>query len=244
MANQKLNPWQRQAIFEQWGGKCAYCDKMLHWDEFEIDHIIPKSKKNELDEIKQKYDLPSEFDLNSYDNLTVSCTRCNKKKSDKILPIFISTVADAQSKSPKIEKKVIKLADKHIKTFHKMQFEAAVEQGIVSKDDVMKMAIKYLPALIQEKVGIVKQDINLIAIQCFETIKTSYTDPGREVVAALKWGIGNLLFVVFIEGMVNGQWTDKGLLAISFTATLVTGVCIKVTESNKKRNGERVWNYS
>ena len=253
MAEQKLNRWQRRAIFEEWGGKCAYCSKPLDWDEFEVDHIIPETKKSKLDDlerIKQDYNLSREFDITSYNNLALSCRRCNNKKrdQDKTRGYLSMVLGEAESKAPKIEEKVKKmLAKKPFK--NTMELEEAVEIGLVPIEDVIKIAIKNLPAYIQKKASKILTEgitgINIIAIQCFETIKTySCTERVRQVVVALKLRIGNLLFLVFMEGMLNGQLTDKGLLAISFTATLVTSVCIKVTEINQKRNGETVWNYS
>jgi CRISPR/Cas system Type II protein with McrA/HNH and RuvC-like nuclease domain len=71
-------------VAERDGWKCAYCQRMLAeetkitlHDRFyaaTLDHIVPRSQNG-----------PS-----NYDNLVLSCSRCNRNKGSKKLLIFLS----------------------------------------------------------------------------------------------------------------------------------------------------------
>jgi len=58
----------RNRVFERDGGKCAYCNGQMLYDEsWHIDHIKPVSKGGTNDET----------------NLVLSCARCNLEKANK-----------------------------------------------------------------------------------------------------------------------------------------------------------------
>lgn len=59
----------RQHIFEEWGWKCAYCDRQLTEDTATIDHVLPKHKGGQ----------------NVKHNMVCSCSRCNKNKGSTLL---------------------------------------------------------------------------------------------------------------------------------------------------------------
>ena len=66
-------PWgvklTRTNLFVRDRGRCQYCDKRLNKSRFTIDHVIPKSKGGKTD----------------WNNLVVSCSKCNTKKGDSLL---------------------------------------------------------------------------------------------------------------------------------------------------------------
>ena len=66
-------PWgirlTRTNLFVRDKGHCQYCGKKLNRGRFTLDHVIPKSKGGSTD----------------WNNLVVSCERCNIKKGDKSL---------------------------------------------------------------------------------------------------------------------------------------------------------------
>jgi 5-methylcytosine-specific restriction endonuclease McrA len=39
----KLALTQRRMIYERDGGICAYCRTFVPWDQFDVDHIIPRA---------------------------------------------------------------------------------------------------------------------------------------------------------------------------------------------------------
>ena len=59
----------RKHIFEEWGWKCAYCDRELTEDTATIDHVLPKHKGGQ----------------NVKHNMVCCCGRCNKNKGSTLL---------------------------------------------------------------------------------------------------------------------------------------------------------------
>lgn len=61
---------------------CAYCGNMYTQKDITVDHIISinsaKSRK-----IQRKMERKN-IDINSINNLTTACTKCNRRKSDKL----------------------------------------------------------------------------------------------------------------------------------------------------------------
>tara|TARA_S200002703_G_scaffold108172_1_gene93978 strand:- start:49 stop:639 length:591 start_codon:yes stop_codon:yes gene_type:complete len=82
---------EREAIYEVWKGKCAYCEKKIK-DDYNIDHILPHS-------------LGGSCDLS---NLCLSCKSCNMKKRNVRLPIFYEgiLIGIATKKECKIKEKI------------------------------------------------------------------------------------------------------------------------------------------
>ncbi|RUT06073.1 hypothetical protein DSM106972_032790 [Dulcicalothrix desertica PCC 7102] len=61
----------REALLEHWGRKCAYCDAVNV--PLEIEHIRPKSQGGS----------------DRFNNLTLSCQRCNQNKSNQSIDEFL-----------------------------------------------------------------------------------------------------------------------------------------------------------
>ena len=61
----------KDILTEDFHGMCGYCGKKREHllDKYQIDHFVPKSKFQELE--------------NEYTNLVLSCPNCNRLKSDK-----------------------------------------------------------------------------------------------------------------------------------------------------------------
>jgi 5-methylcytosine-specific restriction endonuclease McrA len=86
MAKYAFTSIQRMAIWKAHKSKCAYCGKIIPFNDLEIDHILPESllgNSDKLERTKLEYGLDSEFDINSYYNWIPSCKSCNKRKSNR-----------------------------------------------------------------------------------------------------------------------------------------------------------------
>ena len=59
----KKNIWLRD------GGHCQYCEKKITLSDATVDHVVPKSKGG----------------TNNWENVTLSCSKCNQKKGNKLL---------------------------------------------------------------------------------------------------------------------------------------------------------------
>ncbi len=84
-----LSSIERLAFWESYNKKCLYCDSpIVRISELQIDHLFPQDLKNDetkFNEIKKQFELPDDFDLDSYGNLVSSCGPCNRKKSNNLL---------------------------------------------------------------------------------------------------------------------------------------------------------------
>lgn len=66
----------KKQIIAETNGKCAYCEsKILHTSPGDIEHIKPKSQ--------------FEDDIFEWNNLTLSCSECNRRKSDNYDPELV-----------------------------------------------------------------------------------------------------------------------------------------------------------
>jgi len=88
---------KREIIYKKFNGRCAYCGRKIAYNKMEIDHIIPKSRFQELTKNKRHY-LPyflqhlTEKDVNHIDNLYPCCSYCNDIKEDKTIFEFRNAI--------------------------------------------------------------------------------------------------------------------------------------------------------
>ena len=61
----------RQAVHQMYGGRCAYCGKVIALKEMQVDHYWPECRS-------ARYN----GDINCMDNLKPSCRSCNHYKRD------------------------------------------------------------------------------------------------------------------------------------------------------------------
>lgn len=75
----------RTVLWNSNGKRCIYCTELILFYDLEIDHIIPQTtSEQELDVIKKKLNLSSDFNINSFYNLVPTHHNCNNRKSSKI----------------------------------------------------------------------------------------------------------------------------------------------------------------
>lgn len=74
---QSIPKWKRLEIYETYAGKCMYCGEELH-DYYEIEHIHPVISGGG----------------NGYENLGLSCARCNSLKGTKTIEEFRESLID------------------------------------------------------------------------------------------------------------------------------------------------------
>lgn len=77
MNNDKSNKNTRKFVFNKFKGRCAYCGIKLDIDDFHIDHIVPKLRKNN-DDFLNHYNL--ERGKCRIENYNPSCKSCNASK--------------------------------------------------------------------------------------------------------------------------------------------------------------------
>lgn len=66
-ARNKKVIYNRRNVYRRDNGYCAYCTKKVKSDDWEIDHVLPRSRGGK----------------SSFDNVVLCCTKCNRKKANR-----------------------------------------------------------------------------------------------------------------------------------------------------------------
>ena len=88
MSKHRFLIFERRAIWESFGKRCAYTTEPISWNDLQIDHIIPKTLATDsaaCEAAKAAYDLPAEFDINSFYNLLPTKAGLNRQKGSHVL---------------------------------------------------------------------------------------------------------------------------------------------------------------
>ena len=80
----KLTRVEREKVYAQCNGRCAYCGTQIELKGMQVDHVIPMDF----------YDLyqAKGFDLDTMSNYLPSCRSCNHYKSTMMLEKFRSAI--------------------------------------------------------------------------------------------------------------------------------------------------------
>lgn len=71
-----MNKNKRRAVYDKYGGRCAYCGHAITFKEMQVDHIYPKSRPRGPEDA---------INRDKMDNLNPSCRMCNYYKRDMTL---------------------------------------------------------------------------------------------------------------------------------------------------------------
>lgn len=83
MSKQKISVPLRVALWRSNEKKCFYCSELISFIDVEIDHLIAEStKKDRLDLLISKIDLPRDFSVENTMNLVPTHHGCNRRKSN------------------------------------------------------------------------------------------------------------------------------------------------------------------
>lgn len=71
----RLSDNRKKEVYNITGGRCYYCGQKIKFNEFQIDHFIPKA-----------------YGGQGGDNLVPACADCNMAKADKTIEEFRTTI--------------------------------------------------------------------------------------------------------------------------------------------------------
>lgn len=83
MSTYKFSPAQRYAVMSTYGARCYICTEPIDLVTMQVDHIVPEKLIKDRDSLAcvlRDYGLPSDFNLNTYENWSPACGRCNLQK--------------------------------------------------------------------------------------------------------------------------------------------------------------------
>lgn len=77
-----MNKDLRKRIYNKFAGRCAYCGQPIEFKRMQVDHVEPQYKK--VDPMH----FGVEIDIDAFENLMPSCSRCNHYKRAYNLETF------------------------------------------------------------------------------------------------------------------------------------------------------------
>lgn len=167
------------ALYEAYNGRCLYCNDLIKYDNYHIDHIIPEyldDKPEEFKRIKREYELDDDYDLNAYYNLVPTTAGCNIKKRKQIFEkkTALFYISIAKNKIPNIKELEQKIEDQ--KSTTKLLFKL----DVILRELGEKFKIKVVPEEIKEEskeaidIKSLQNDINFFK-KNFDIIKKGNT---------------------------------------------------------------------
>jgi hypothetical protein len=141
MAEQRFNYFERRAIWEAHGRRCAYCSEPLSFGQLEIDHILPESLIRDAERwsrIRKEQDLPIEFNLRGYENLEPSCRVCNARKLAQPFPPGRTAIelGVARRAKSRIEDLIARFRTEDRKDKLRFAIAGALETGQLSEREI------------------------------------------------------------------------------------------------------------
>lgn len=80
----------REAVYNKYGGHCAYCGKVLEQKGWQLDHLIPVQR--------ERFKRYSEEEIECFENYVPSCRRCNHYKRAHSLEVFRKYIEEIPAK--------------------------------------------------------------------------------------------------------------------------------------------------
>lgn len=177
LVKRKFKDNERYAIYTVHGEKCYLCSKPIDLQSMQVDHIIPESLETDragLQSALESHGLPSNFDLNSYENWLPSCEPCNRKKLSVIFiptPIIQAYIQRASMKAGDVKNLATKiLSDRQISlALNKVLQANAADQLTDEQSTALQELVVYLLICIQNcttKVPCLHPILPLVAPRC------------------------------------------------------------------------------
>lgn len=135
MSGNKFSPAQRFAVYTVHGATCYLNGEPLNLLTMQIDHILPRSLKDDperLAEVLKEYGLPDDFNLDSFENWLPACHPCNSakyKEPFRPTPIIQRYVDRARSKATEVEALAKRIVTNQAISKALNTLEIAIDQG-------------------------------------------------------------------------------------------------------------------
>ena len=84
---------QRTDIYRKYGGRCAYCGRIISLEDMQIDHLVPKYRTLSDADLRE---LGKQRGSDDIDNLMPACRPCNYRKGALSLEDFRNALQRGQ----------------------------------------------------------------------------------------------------------------------------------------------------
>ena len=151
---------ERYAVWSVHEQRCWLCRAPLELRDLTIDHVIPErllEKPGELEQVLQDLGLPAEFNVDGPENWLPSHLRCNREKSENALiaPVARYLLGRMICRAPEVSRRVA-LIRRHVKRDRSFAMvRVAIEDGVVTLEDLRQLGIDLSPAPVAEEANIV-----------------------------------------------------------------------------------------
>jgi 5-methylcytosine-specific restriction endonuclease McrA len=85
-----LSPKVREAVYQKYGGRCAYCGKEIEYKDMQIDHLIPVQR--------ERFGRYNEEQIECFENYMPTDRTCNHYKRAHSLETFRRYIEEIPSK--------------------------------------------------------------------------------------------------------------------------------------------------
>jgi len=131
----------RAALWNTYKNKCFYCMRLLNWNEYQIDHLIPEWLQNEperLNKLISDYGLDNDFDVNAHYNLVPAHMQCNNRKRGQIFekePVLFY-IQLSKAKENTLSKEIEAAKNKKNKSAIFAKVQAALATGLIDHHEM------------------------------------------------------------------------------------------------------------
>lgn len=137
----------RSGVWSAYNHRCFYCNKDIDWNDLHIDHIMPESLSDnpkELLKIIQSYQLPSDFEINKFQNLVPTHSFCNQRKSNTLFSqsTTLYYLELASQKVPRIVTEIEKIQRRKNKGRLISNIETAIDTNLLTPEEIEKILLR------------------------------------------------------------------------------------------------------
>jgi hypothetical protein len=143
---------QRFGVWKAWKGRCFWCREPVYFRDCHIDHLLPLASASKLNLLIERYSLPSDFNINGFENWIPSHPGCNQRKGDTLIdpsPAFALYLTQVRTLSGLAKAVANNIEQDHRKAPLLAKLEAAISAGDISQAEIQDL-ISGLPMIVKK----------------------------------------------------------------------------------------------
>jgi hypothetical protein len=137
----QIPPADRYGVWWVWDSCCYWCREPLLFADCEIDHVIPlvALRSVDVEHLKRRYALPSDFEFDDFENWVPTHGRCNRRKRQLLLDAseqLLLNLMVVRSKAPEARAISEKFRSDQKKAALLVRLATSLENGLVTKEEL------------------------------------------------------------------------------------------------------------
>jgi len=145
MSKYKFSHSEKLAVYSADSGLCFYCGTPLFYRDVQIDHVVPERLEDapdELEELRQFYNLGPDWKLNSFENWATCHQGCNLRKLGDLLPRSPGTLVwlnVLMKRAPRLKEFRVAFEKRKRRETILATVEAAITGGEIEESDIREL---------------------------------------------------------------------------------------------------------